>query len=195
MRIKLTHLIGVSLILLSVVFSAISNASAAYTGGGAMEGNTTGGGVMDGNTTGGGYTVYKDNIDAEMVRSCYDDVVNAIYSCELEEHLLGGDGGQLTEDCINDAYDEYLTCMCSAGMEEACDIYAGLQIPEHTPRPNGNEVYEEPDTPGSLYDKYDQSLGNAKVDDQVAPATRAKTSRRPSPIIKAKRGVVKRRGR
>lgn len=45
MRIKLSHLITVSLVSLTVVFSAISNASAAYSGyGGAMENNTTGGG-------------------------------------------------------------------------------------------------------------------------------------------------------
>ncbi len=54
MRIKLTHLIGVSLISLTVAFSAINTSEGARSSS-IFDSNTTGGGQ---NTTGGGWVVY-----------------------------------------------------------------------------------------------------------------------------------------
>ncbi len=192
MRVKLTNIICISLISLSVAISATSSANAGYRSGSAMEGTTTGGGGIDGNTTGGGSTVYKDQIDDEMVRSCYDDVVFAIYTCELENQLLGGGGGKALEECTIDAFDEYLTCMCSAGLEEACDIYAGLEAQDHTSHPQATEVYDETDRARRIYDKLDQPAGNIKVNNQLAPDTRTPTKRRHSHRIKDRDGVAKR---
>jgi len=66
MRIKLTNIIGVSLISLSVAFSAISNASAGYNTS-VMESSSTTSYVMENTTSADGYTqMDNDNVGSEL---------------------------------------------------------------------------------------------------------------------------------
>ncbi len=204
MRIKLTNIIGVSLISLSVAFSAISSASAGYSGGGAMENYTTGGGVMGGNTTGGGSTTHKDN-DVETQEekdTCLGILDGAEGACShlaINKRPPYSSYGQWLRwnDCLSAEYAKYETCRCEAGNRGFCpggkfDLFREIDVELNIGR--------YPDTIATPFvegrkDIFGQSSHNATVDDQLAPATRAKTSRRPSPKIKASAGVVKRRGR
>lgn len=187
MRIKITNLIIVSLISLSFVFSAISNANAGYSGYG---------GAMGNNTTGGGWTVYLDNSedDAAGRQDCEDVADKATRKCY--NNTDGGHYGDNTmppqfdiDECMDKVEKAFTKCLCvDAHDSDACDRFARWRmVPKYTPYiPTTNEKVRN-----DRRLRRKQSSLNAKVDNQLAPATRAKSSRRPSPIIKARAGVVK----
>jgi hypothetical protein len=172
MRIKLSHLIIVSLITLSFVFSAISNANAGYTGGYAMGGSTTDGGVMEDNTTGGTWTVYLDNDEKPTKQDCLDRLDIDLSTCELLYGKMGLDMPHLLNVCVSDTFDDYEDCRCAAGDGRFCPGGGFYRpgIPKYSSESDQPPyVVDEMSPEHDIFYKYQQPVGNAKVDDQVAP--------------------------
>ncbi len=148
MKIKLTNIIGISLISLIIAFSALSSASAGYSGRAAMENNATGGGVIGGNTTGGGSTVYSygpTEEQAAAIEECFRIKANDLEECRQNVRIgfKADTRGKMKyallieyKICKIEADINVMRCNMDTGYwpEDEVEWYLGTFIPMHYER-------------------------------------------------------------
>ncbi len=180
MRIKLTHLIGVSLFSLSVAFSAVSSTNAANLGGDWQ--------IQENNTSGGGSTAYEEKTNDDPMAplkesSCWHLYEQQHYSNdEAYARCMRESGGNLFNGCVdawlkakNDIQQNLWTCACETGIvrlgcaSSSTSALDGEQI--HTP----DTVYEEPTTTPSYADPMVDSGGSGTAYEE--PATKPTSTR------------------